>query len=165
MTPVRSWFLAAGLSLASVTSQGWAQPQAEKPFSLDLTCSVIVITTGSSSVGGQVFVPGAAVPTSTNIPTQTQQAAHVVVEISGGNGRIDLPRQMVPIVHGGGDESWWPLYDLTVGDKGISARFRLNFVNAPRVTIDRMTGDIQIRGIGKSSFAGNCERAETERKF
>ncbi|TNE62218.1 MAG: hypothetical protein EP335_13040 [Alphaproteobacteria bacterium] len=90
--------------------------------------------------------------------------ATVKVEIAGNMGRIHLTGKLVPPIHSGGSDGWWPLEKLNVFDDRITARYRLNGLNKPKVSIDRMSGRINIDGL--EDFRGNCEAADDqERKF
>lgn len=149
-------------TFSGLTSQSFAQASEMPPATLSLACGGTIIGESSQNVGGG-SAPGVFIP-STTVVTQQQRAARVLVEITGSEGRIHLSRPFIPLMHGGGAEDWWPLYDVRIGDEGITARFRLNALDKPRIVIDRMSGDIQISGLNRV-FSGNCERRENERKF
>lgn len=90
----------------------------------------------------------------------------VLVALAGEDGRVRLPRSMVPTVNGGGEDGWWPLNELEVTDSQITGRFRLNPFNRPSVRIDRITGSIEIQGSFKLSFRGDCVPIDaTQRRF
>jgi hypothetical protein len=148
-------------TLVTLSSQGSAQTPAEKPpFALSLTCGGFAVSTNSTSVGGGPIAPGVPASPSTTVTTEEQIPARVLVDIEGDEGRIFLPRPLSLF-----REDWKPLYGLAVDERGISSHVRLNLFVAAKVTIDRMTGDIQIGAFGSTLFAGNCERIESERKF
>lgn len=81
----------------------------------------------------------------------------LLVEVSGGHGHIRLAGALVPPLHSGGRDGWWDLEDLQVTRDMISARYRLNGLNKPRLTIDRRIGRISIDGM--TPFHGTCEDA------
>ncbi|RVT94058.1 hypothetical protein [Sphingomonas crocodyli] len=93
-------------------------------------------------------------------------AAAVTVRIAGDSGSIQLPKSMVPPIHGSGSgDGWWPLNDVIVGDKEIRAAFKLNGLNHPKIRIDRMTGMLTMTGTG-FDFTGRCEKTDAgERRF
>ncbi|MET0362447.1 MAG: hypothetical protein ABW048_11945 [Sphingobium sp.] len=81
----------------------------------------------------------------------------LLVEISDGHGHIRLAGALVPPLHSGGRDGWWDLEELQVTRDIISARYRLNGLNKPRLTIDRRIGRISIEGM--TPFHGSCEDA------
>jgi len=86
--------------------------------------------------------------------------ASVTVQIWNGGGRIRLPRKLVPPIHSRGDGDWWDLTNVSSGREQITATYRLNGLNKPRVTIDRRSGRISIRGTGNYAFRGSCDRID-----
>ncbi len=90
----------------------------------------------------------------------------VLVDVVAGEGRIRIPRALLPPLHSGDAEGWRPLSPLTVGDRQISGKFSLNFLNKPSVMIDRVTGHIELEGMGQA-FHGDYRAYDpnTERKF
>jgi hypothetical protein len=97
------------------------------------------------------------------IPTSSRQV--VTVDLSVDGARVRLPATMTPALKIGDRDGWYALTDLSVSETAISGRFRLNIVNRPTVSIDRITGDIDIRGSGGLSFQGQCAKAAAEAKF
>ncbi len=82
-------------------------------------------------------------------------SSDVQVELYGDHGRIHLGDDMVPPLHSGGSNGWWDLSDLsTTGDR-ITATYRLNGMNKPRLSIDRRTGQLSITGL--TEFHGHCD--------
>lgn len=81
----------------------------------------------------------------------------LLVEITDGHGHIRLSGALVPPLHSGGRDGWWDLEELQVTRDMISARYRLNGLNRPRLTIDRRIGRISIEGM--TPFHGSCEDA------
>jgi len=80
--------------------------------------------------------------------------AFLTIQLEGDKGRIRLPKSMVPPINAGSDHGWWKLKDLTFSRSQIRARYKLNGLNQPRVTINRRTGRIDI--VGQRNFRGNC---------
>jgi hypothetical protein len=82
----------------------------------------------------------------------------VTVQIAGEQGRIRLPKKLIPPINAGGSDRWWALYDVIVGQNEIRARYRLNGLNKPKIVIDRITGGISIDGI--EHFNGRCDAVD-----
>ncbi|MBW7945034.1 MAG: hypothetical protein H3C60_00995 [Sphingomonadaceae bacterium] len=78
----------------------------------------------------------------------------VNIEIVGGVGKIRMPRTMLPPVRGGKD-GWMELENLKIGDREITANAAVNFINSPKVRIDRMTGMLSISG-KSGNFTAPC---------
>jgi hypothetical protein len=91
----------------------------------------------------------------------------VLVDITGDQGRIRIPRRMLPPVHSGDEEGWRSISPLTVNDREIRGHFSMNFINKPSVSIDRVTGRIELAGHRDFGFRGDCRAYDpsTERKF
>ena len=79
----------------------------------------------------------------------------VQIELYGDQGRIHLGPSLVPPIHSGGHEGWWDLENLMVAPDRITATYRLNGLNKPKVDIDRRSGRIQLRG--QTEFSGQCD--------
>lgn len=84
--------------------------------------------------------------------------ADVQVQLTGGQGWIHLRGKMIPPINSRGSDGWWPLSDLSIDRDTITARYRLNGLNKPRLTIDRRSGRIDIRG--QTSFSGSCDAGD-----
>jgi hypothetical protein len=90
----------------------------------------------------------------------------IFVEIANGAARIRMPRSLVPPVHSGDTDGWWSIDDFAETDSTYSGRFRLNPLNKPSIRIDRLSGDLDLKGSFNLSFRGICEKADpTARKF
>ena len=79
----------------------------------------------------------------------------VQIELYGDQGRIHLGPKLVPPIHSGGHEGWWDLENLMVTPDRITATYRLNGLNKPKVEIDRRSGRIQIKA--QTDFSGQCD--------
>lgn len=79
----------------------------------------------------------------------------VQLELYGDQGRIHLGPRLVPPIHSGGDNGWWDLDDLVVAPDRITARYRLNGLNKPKLTVDRRSGRITIEA--QTNFSGQCD--------
>ena len=81
------------------------------------------------------------------------------IDIINGRGRIHLTGQLKPVINNGGlGGNWWELRDLVIAPDRITARYRLNGLNQPRVTVNRRTGRIRIDG--PTSFTGTCDAGD-----
>ena len=89
--------------------------------------------------------------------TDEQFDASVMIQVSPGGGRIRLPGKLIPPIHSRGPEGWWELSDVSITPDVISARYRLNGLNKPQVTIDRRSGRIRIAGTADYAFRGECD--------
>jgi len=113
---------------------------------------------------GQGSFQGTSTDTITGARAQGY-ADQVDVELNGSTGRIRLPRVVLPVLHGGAG-GWFELKDLQITDRIIEASAAVNFVNHPKVHIDRVTGSISIAG-RQGTFVGTCEAVDpnAQRKF
>jgi hypothetical protein len=94
-------------------------------------------------------------------------ADRVEVALNDDNtGRIRMPPNLYPPM-GDGDNGWFNLKNVARTDKEITGSVKLNFINSPKVRIDRLQGTITINGrIG--NYSGECrafDPATVERKF
>jgi len=80
----------------------------------------------------------------------------VRVEIVGDQGRIRVPDGIKPPLRSGGAEGWWKLKALDISEDEIEGEISLNFLNRPRLRINRLNGHISIRG-RTGNFDGYCE--------
>lgn len=74
----------------------------------------------------------------------------VQIELYGDHGRIHLGAPLIPPINSHGDHGWWELDNLQVGPDRITASYRLNGMNKPRLTVDRRSGRINIEGAPRS---------------
>lgn len=95
----------------------------------------------------------------TTIQSTTQGfSSDVQIEIYGDHGRIHLGPSLVPPIHSGGSNGWWELDNLVVSPTQITASYRLNGMNKPKVIVDRRTGRIEIKAV--TNFAGQCDSGD-----
>jgi hypothetical protein len=155
-------FGAIALALSSAVA---AQTPAQPP--LNLTCSGGGTTTKFSvatvhhnahvsGFAGTTMVSGNASGNSTvTIPHEEGFSDQVDVQLFGGNDQIRLPRTTLPTFHGG-DGGWFKLKNVVADSRSIRAEAAVNFLNHPKVYIDRVTGTISISG-KDGDFAGQCQ--------
>lgn len=81
----------------------------------------------------------------------------VNIEITDGerDGRIRLPRAMLPPIHGG-DGGWFKLKNIRWSNSEITGSAGVNFINSPKVHIDRLSGHISISGKA-GDYTGECQ--------
>jgi len=87
-------------------------------------------------------------------------ADQVDVELHRTGGRIRLPQVVLPVARGG-ENGWFELRDLAVSDRVITAKAGINFLNRPKVHIDRVTGTISISG-KSGTYTGRCQKVDAE---
>ncbi|WP_380878170.1 hypothetical protein [Sphingomonas sp. DBB INV C78] len=101
----------------------------------------------------------------TELTTQDFDAS-VTIQIWDGGGRIRLPNKLIPPIHSRGDQGWWELDDVVAGRDTITAGYRLNGLNKPKIVIDRRSGRISIRGTSDYAFSGSCDTVDNpQRRF
>ncbi len=83
--------------------------------------------------------------------------ASVMIQLWDNGGRISLPKKLVPPINSRGHDGWWDLYDVESGPDVIHAKYRLNGLNKPAITINRRSGQISIRGLDSYGFRGSCD--------
>lgn len=129
---------------------------------LELVCDGVAVNTASQTTFGSATTgAGETVNGSATTYGRARSTAKVRLQIANEQtAAIKLPPALIPPVHSGGVDSWWPIADLAMSDMKISGTFRLNFINKGRFVVDRHTGDIEIVAFG-SGFTGSCQKAQT----
>ena len=89
--------------------------------------------------------------------TGQQFDASLMLQFWEGGGRIRLPKKLVPPINSRGNDGWWDLYDVEMGPDIIRAKYRLNGLNKPSVTINRRSGQISVQGMAPYAFRGTCD--------
>jgi hypothetical protein len=140
---------------------------AAKAAHVQLECSGVGSKPTSEVTQAHVYGDSGASASGFATTTGIQQVAGTAaVSLAGGSGRVRVPRSIVPPIHSGDRDGWWELYDVKETETEITARFRLNPLNKPRVTINRLTGAIEMAGAFQFAFAGTCRPAQVaERLF
>lgn len=101
-----------------------------------------------------------------NTPTTQDFEDQVNIDIDEKGGKIRVPRSMLPPMHGGKD-GWFEIENLKVGDTEITGNAGVNFINSPKVRIDRTTGILSISG-KSGNFSARCkpyDPANVQRAF
>jgi hypothetical protein len=160
--------LGAAVALCSAASLS-AQTTSQQP--LNLTCggagtankatARTAYSEGSASgMIGMTPVSGSGSATTTVYGTRQQGFEDQVdIRLFGGDDRIRMPRTMLPPLHGGSD-GWFKLKDVKVDARAIHAEVAVNFMNHPKVYIDRITGTISISGKA-GDYSGECQAVDT----
>ncbi len=84
----------------------------------------------------------------------------VALWIEGGDGRLRMPRAMLPAIRGG-DNGWFKLKSIVITDREITASVAVNALNNPKMRLDRMTGSISLSGKA-GDYTGGCEKFDPE---
>lgn len=155
-------FGAVAISLISTIAAAQA---AQQP--LQLTCfgggtankpKVTTVDSNSSfsgMAGGQVF-SGSGSGSATVYGTRQQGFGDQVdIRLFSGDDRIRMPRTMLPPLHGG-EGGWFKLKNVVADARSIRASAAINFMNNPKVFIDRVTGTISISGRA-GDYSGQCQ--------
>ena len=77
-----------------------------------------------------------------------------------------MPRTMLPPIHGG-DDGWFKLKNIKIKPNEITASVGVNFINSPKLRLDRYSGAISISGKA-GDYSGQCQRfdpQQLERRF
>lgn len=76
--------------------------------------------------------------------------------IEDTQGKARMPRTMLPKLHGG-DGGWFDITDIKVSDTEITGTVGVNFMNHPKLVLDRLTGTITLDGKA-GQFNGHCQK-------
>lgn len=140
--------------------------QAAAPSPLQLTCvgggtankvAVRSIYGSSTTYGSVGSVPYSGNQYgSANVYSQRQQgfADQVDIRLFAGDDRVRMPRTMLPPLRGG-DDGWFKLKNVVATERTITGSVAVNFINKPKIHIDRVTGLISISGKA-GDYSGQC---------
>ena len=151
--------------------------QAAAAQPLHLTCvgagtankvTVRTVNTTGSVYGSVGTTPYSGYGNATsNVYGQRQQgfADQVDLSLFEGDDRIRMPRTMLPALRGG-KGGWFKLKNVVADARSIEANASVNFMNNPKVHIDRVTGLISISGKA-GDYSGQCQVIDgsTQPKF
>jgi hypothetical protein len=147
-----------------------AQAAAQQP--LNLTCggagTANKVTVASGSTSGSFMGSVGTTPISGSTYGTTTVTGHrqqgfedqVDIRLFGGDDRIRMPRTMLPPIHGGAD-GWFKLKNVVADARSIHASAAVNFMNNPKVYIDRVTGTISISGRA-GDYSGQCQAMQVD---
>jgi hypothetical protein len=80
--------------------------------------------------------------------------------IEGEEGRIRMPRAMLPVIRGG-EDGWFKVRSIEIGKDEITGSIAVNPFNNPKLRIDRLTGAISISGKA-GDYTGRCQKYDPE---
>ncbi|WP_017462561.1 hypothetical protein [Dyella ginsengisoli] len=83
-----------------------------------------------------------------------QVSGTVQVQIHDGQGRMRVPKSLLPPLVTGSDDGWFAIRNLSVRPDRIDGSIKLNGLNKPNISIDRRSGTLRIDGM--ESFDGTC---------
>lgn len=89
----------------------------------------------------------------------------VSIDIVDGDGKVRLPRSLLPPIHGG-DDAWFKMTNLVEGDREITGSANVNVVTHPKIRLDRYSGVVSIDG-RMGTFTAQCQKvdANADRQF
>ena len=89
--------------------------------------------------------------------TASEQAYHGYVEVrlSDSDARIQLPQGFRS---NPGDNGWYKVKYLKASDEDIIGNAIISFIDKPFFRVDRMSGRIDVTGLG-GTFSGECREA------
>jgi hypothetical protein len=125
------------------------------------TANKVAVVSGSSSgsfsgFAGTTMISGTTSGSSTAfVPHDRPFEDQVDIRLFSGDDRIRMPRTMLPPLHGGSG-GWFKLKNVVADARSIRASAAVNFMNNPKVFIDRVTGTISISGRA-GDYAGQCQ--------
>jgi hypothetical protein len=109
----------------------------------------------SGIVGTEIFSGSGSGTTTLAIPRQQDFSDQVDVRLFNGDDSIRLPRTILPPIRGG-KAGWFKLKNVVADARSIRASAAINFINHPKVFIDRVTGTISISGKA-GDYSGQCQ--------
>ena len=137
------------------------------PQPLELTCfgagtanKVATATMNSNanvfgSVGTTPYSGSGSGSSTVMMPRQQDFSDQVDVRLFNGDDRIRMPRTMLPPIRGG-QAGWFKLKNVVADARTIRGSAAVNFMNNPKVLIDRVTGTISISG-KSGDYSGQCQ--------
>ena len=84
--------------------------------------------------------------------------ASIEVQLSDGNARIHLPDGFDPNSAAGG---WYKVKYFATSADDVNGNAVISFVDKPFFSIDRVSGQMDVRGLG-GSFSGQCKNVPSE---
>ena len=155
---------ALAIALALIGSAGAAQ---DTPLNLNLVCggagfanratSSHAYATDSDGNSGSATITGTR---------SVDFADEVRLAIQGDEGRVQMPRTMLPLLHGGTD-GWFDLKNIRATNEEIAGTVAINVINHPKLRLNRYSGAINIEGKA-GNYSGHCQQfsaEHSERRF
>ena len=108
---------------------------------------------------------------STMITTTSEEKLREIVriDINKTEEKIKIPNSFIrglEKLSTSAKDGWYEIKDLEVNENEIKGKFKLGIIFSPKFLVSRYTGDISIKGNGKS-FIGACKKLDkpTEQLF
>jgi hypothetical protein len=138
---MRNWVF--GLALALLAGSAVAQDMAPPglAFELHLHCAA-----------------GKTAPVDLDDAATPRIGDEVYLDITGDQGRILLAH--VTAAHKKPNDDWKALSNIQIDDHLITAHYSTSIFGGPLVTVDRMTGRIDIAGSPVTAFHGDCDAVD-----
>jgi hypothetical protein len=102
----------------------------------------------------------------TYVPRTQSFSDQLDLIIENGDGKIRVPRVMLPLLRGG-ENGWFKIKNLQVDTDAITASVAINLINNPKLRVDRRTGVVNLSGKA-GEFVGQCRKSNPqaeERQF
>ena len=157
---MRAIFFVVALSLGSTAS---AQEAGNK---LNLVCGGQGSANKQATASVYAWGDGGSANATVNGTRSVGFGDEVALWIEGSEGRLRMPRPMLPPIRGG-ENGWFKLKSIVITDREITASVAVNALNSPKMRLDRMTGSISLSGKA-GDYAGGCQKfdpADAQRKF
>ncbi len=157
---MRAIFFVAALGIATTVS---AQDAGNR---LNLVCGGQGSANKQATANVYAWGDGGSANATVNGTRSVGFGDEVALWIEGSEGRLRMPRAMLPALRGG-ENGWFKLKSIVITDREITASVAVNPLNSPKMRLDRMTGSISLSGKA-GDYAGGCQKfdpADTQRKF
>ena len=130
------------------------------------TMHLVCIGAGSANKAAQGSIYSHNSYSGSSLTTVTGQRSEefvdqIYVDIDGTTGRIQMPPVMLPPIHGG-KGGWMEIEKLAVSDREITGSVGVNFMNSPKLRIDRVSGILSIAGKA-GNYAAQCSAYDPDK--
>ena len=86
------------------------------------------------------------------------------VYINNNESWIQIPTSLLPPIRNKKPNNRYDIYNLDILEDSITGKFKLNFANKPKMTLDRYSGLLSYKGLGVS-FTGKCKKVDRSKKI
>jgi len=146
--------------LGTLCLGGAALAQEEGGFDLHCTGSGVATETDTTTVHAKSDSDGKSNAVVQSHSKREFEGA-VDVRIAVGTAKIRLPKDLLPALTSVKDDGWSNINDVQINDREITGKLSFNFMNKPKLRIDRVSGEIFITGSG-GSFRGTCKKYDPD---
>ena len=102
---------------------------------------------------------------SSTLGYKDESNATVNVYLNESKSWIQIPPHLLPPIKKRKVDNKYKIHDLRINKTNITGKFDINFMNKPKINIDRYTGVLSFKGFGVS-FSGECSQVDrSEKKF